>query len=98
MRAKAREAKRPKALSLSNIEVWDAAAIKALNSGEATPDQQKKALSWIIKEACGIGLISFDPDNSRATDFNEGKRFVGVQLVAILAEPLENFKKGKEKT
>lgn len=94
MRKTRRKTNRPNAIELAPIEAFEAAALKAINAGEATPEQQHQALEWIIKKACGIGMISFDPENAHATSFNEGKRFVGVQLVAILAEPMDNFNQG----
>jgi hypothetical protein len=59
-------------------------AIKALASGTATPGQQQLAWESILFDFCGIRDLSWRPDEgggARATDFAEGRRFVGLQLV-----------------
>lgn len=56
-------------------------AIKGLAAGTASDEQQKRALAWIINELCGTYDMSFHPDSQRASDFAEGKRFVGTQIV-----------------
>jgi hypothetical protein len=58
-------------------------ALKALQTGTANEDQQQKALSWIIKEACETYDSEFR-DTDRATAFAGGKRFVGLQIVKLL--------------
>lgn len=59
-------------------------ALQALQKGEASPEQQKKALDLIITELSSYYDLSFHPDNPRFTDFAEGKRFVGAQIVKLL--------------
>lgn len=64
----------------------DAAAIQALQRGDATPDQQKRGLDWIINSASNYYDLSFRPDalgGSRATDFAEGRRYVGAWLILL---------------
>ena len=58
-------------------------AFQALLIGEADPEQQKRALSWIIEELCKTYDMSYRPDSQRDTDFAEGKRFVGSQIVKM---------------
>lgn len=84
--------KRVPPLAFPDIEVSDAAAIKAINSGTATPEQQKRSLDWIMKNACAIGGISFDPD-AMIMAFKEGKEFVGKNILFVLSEPIANFDK-----
>lgn len=65
-------------------------AVKALAAGEATPDQQKEALDWIINSAAGYYEISFRSDDDggdRETAFAEGRRFVGQQIVKFVNLP-----------
>lgn len=88
-----RAIQRTPALAMPEIAVADAAAIKALARGDASPEQQKRALDWVVKKACAIGSVSFDAQSSELTAFNEGKRFVGVLLVNVLNDPIEKFKK-----
>jgi hypothetical protein len=67
-------------------EPADALAIQALAGGTADPDQQKRALGWIIHTVCGTYDQSFHPggeEGRRDSDFAEGKRFVGTTLVKM---------------
>lgn len=69
---------------------WDPAdisAIQALQKGEASPDQQRRALDWIIISAAGTYEASYRPggqEGERDTCFAEGRRFVGNQIVKAL--------------
>jgi hypothetical protein len=66
---------------------YDIRAVKALAAGMASDAQQRRALDWIIHRAAGTYDLSFRPggeDGRRATDFSEGKRFVGLQLVRLV--------------
>ena len=62
----------------------DAAAIQALARGDATPDQQRRALAWIV-QCSGYYDLSYRPneDGNRDTAFAEGKRSVGAQVVKL---------------
>lgn len=65
----------------------EVAAIQALNRGDATADQQKRALEYIINDLAGTYDLSYRPgseEGRRDTDFAEGKRFVGSQIVKAL--------------
>jgi len=67
-------------------EAADASAIQALLIGEASPDQQQRALKWIIEVASGVYDMSFHPggeEGRRNSDFSEGRRFVGNQVVKL---------------
>lgn len=67
-------------------EVADISAIQALERGDATPEQQRRAIKWIVETACGTYDLSFRPgdDGRRNTDFAEGKRHVGLNIVKML--------------
>lgn len=65
--------------------------IQALARGDAAPETQKAALDWIIKSICGTYDLSYRPESTRDTDFAEGKRFVGLQLVKMLHLRPDNF-------
>jgi hypothetical protein len=76
-------------------EVPDAAAIQALDRGDATADQQRRALDWIINKAAGYYDLSYRPggeEGRRDTDFAEGRRFVGGQIVKLSKLNLAKFK------
>lgn len=66
---------------------FDIASIKALFDGKASEQQQKNAVHWILFEACKIGDLCYRPDSARDTDFAEGKRFVGLQIVKLTKIP-----------
>ena len=61
-------------------------AVKALASGTANAGQQQRALKWIIEQAAATYDMSYRPgeDGRRDTDFHEGRRFVGNQIVKQL--------------
>lgn len=63
----------------------DVVAIKALKAGEADSDQQVRALEYILDVICDRNGMSFHigPDGARETDFNEGRRFCGNQIVKL---------------
>lgn len=58
-------------------------AIKALQAGVASSDQQRIGLRWIIETASGTYDMSYRPgtDGDRDTAFAEGRRFVGNQII-----------------
>lgn len=70
-----------------HYELADAGAIQALHRGEATPEQQQRALKWIIEHACKTYDMPYRPggdDGRRDTDFALGRQFVGQQIVKLL--------------
>lgn len=72
----------------------DIASIKALYIGEASPDQQKRGLEFIMKKMANISGSSFDSDPA-TYGFKEGKRKIGIDLAYILATPIDVFKPKK---
>jgi hypothetical protein len=69
----------------------DVIAIKAVAAGEATPDQQQRAMRAVVLQVACADEISFCPDHKggdRETAFAEGKRFVGFQLRKLIQTPL----------
>lgn len=70
----------------------DVAAIQALAFGTATPDQQRRALEWIVNSACG----TYDSEyrsNDREHAYASGRRFVGLQIVKMTKLNLGKLKK-----
>jgi len=61
----------------------DVSAIQALVRGEANPEQQKRAIDWIIMQAARTYDLHYHPDSSRDTDFALGRAFVGMELVKM---------------
>lgn len=74
---------------------FDVASIQACVKGEATPAQQKHAIDYIINQCCNTYDLSFRPGGEvgrRDTDFAEGRRFVGLQIVKMINVSLSKLK------
>lgn len=54
-------------------------AIKALSNGSADPDQQKKALHWILT-TCAAGGWAYRPEGDRETCIALGMQRVGEAI------------------
>ena len=79
----------------------DAAAIQALIRGNAEEHQQQRALKWIIEVACGTYNQTFYPggeEGRRNTDFAEGRRFVGSQIVKMTRINTSKRREGNAET
>lgn len=77
-------------------------AFRALFEGKANDGQQKRAMEWLLLNACHIGMTSF-AETDRETAFLEGQRSIGVQLARLrepealaLITPKEGQSRGKE--
>lgn len=77
----------------SDWDIADAAALQALHRGEATADQQQRALRFVIEVLCGTYDLAFRPASARDTDFALGKAHVGQQVVKLLHINTSAFKK-----
>lgn len=60
-------------------------AFRALFDGKANDGQQKRAMEWLLFNACHIGVLSF-ASSDRESAFNEGERHIGLQI-ARMREP-----------
>jgi hypothetical protein len=71
---------------LGNLDAADVFALQAVAKGVANAGQQQRALAVIQDKICRRRRMSFFPgaDGHRATDFAEGKRFVGDQIERLL--------------
>lgn len=65
-------------------EVADAVALQALQRGDADSHAQKRALDWIVKQACRTYDLPYFADSERDSTFATGKQFVGQQIVKLL--------------
>ena len=62
-------------------------AVRACINGEATPDQQKLAMNWVMREAARVNDLSYRPgEKPFETAFNEGRRYPGI-LIRYTLEP-----------
>lgn len=77
----ARKAAAPLPWDLIDMSATELASIRAVSEGAADPEQQRIAYRAIIHKLCGVDRASFTilgPDEGRrASDFAEGKRWVG---------------------
>lgn len=92
-------------IKLPNAQPWapadhdvaEVSAIQALAAGNASPDQQKRALDYIIVVLAGTYDMSYRPNSQRDTDFAEGKRFVGNQIVLMTKLDTKKLAERKQK-
>ena len=76
----------------ASLDPGVAAALQALEKGSANLHQQKLALNWLIHKCCRTYDLSYRPGRDGETAFAEGRRFVGLQLVRVLALKLGTLK------
>jgi len=68
---------------IPRIDDADIFALQAIANGTASNAQQRRAYEYVIRALCETDRMTFWPggeDGKRATDFAEGKRWVGLQL------------------
>lgn len=58
-------------------------ALQALNAGEASKDQQKAAITYIVETLSNYLDLSYRPD-THDTAFAEGRRYVGAQIMKMM--------------
>ena len=79
-------------LIVDGVTVQETRALKALEAGEATPEQQRRALQAIVKGFARTHDQSFVPDEPAThTAFLEGRRFVGNQILRHLKRPMKEL-------
>lgn len=70
----------------------DAAALQAVAAGTANDGQQKRAIDWILKSACGLPVWPYRADE-RETCVALGRQFVGQQIMGVLKVNISTLKK-----
>lgn len=72
-------------------------AIKAVAQGTATPEQQKRFMAWLVKEACGYGqsMAYFGGDAALKSYLAMGRHRVAEILQTYIETPIEKFKGGE---
>lgn len=75
-------------------ELPDVVALKALAQGNATSDQQTRALKFIVEKIAGTYEEVYCPgaDGDRNTAYALGKRRVGTYIVSLLNADIRKFK------
>jgi hypothetical protein len=71
---------------VADYEIEDVGAIKALARGDASPEQQRRAMNWIINKAAMTYQDTYAPPDS---DFFQGRRSVGLQIVKLVNMPVD---------
>ena len=69
------------------FEEADVYAVQALFTGTANDGQQKRAVKWILEEACKVKdlpWVAGGLEGQRATDFANGRKFAGHQILKML--------------
>lgn len=77
------------------FEVADAWALQQLGRGEATDEQQKRALKFIIDTLCRAGRTPYYEDprgGSDGTNVLIGRLFVGNQILRLVNTNIEVLK------
>lgn len=59
-------------------------ALKALERGDATADQQRRALDWIIQIPCATYQTTFVPGAPDQSAMLQGRQFAGQMIVKQL--------------
>jgi hypothetical protein len=66
--------------------------MQAFGHGEATPEQQKIVLQWILYDAAGTTDEVYVPGQSDAIHYLAGRRSVGLQIINLLTENPDAFR------
>ena len=82
----------PAPLEVAAFDLTDAYALRALHAGQATAEQQQRAMRWIINGAAMAMGQSFVPGQPDKTAFNEGRRNVAKQVIHLTVCDLETKK------
>ena len=83
LRAKSQPDRPWQMLRMVDVDIF---ALQAVAKGIANDAQQMRAFDYIVRVLCETDRMTFWPggeDGKRATDFAEGKRWVGLQLRRI---------------
>jgi hypothetical protein len=79
-------------VDFARYELPDIEALQALNAGTADAHQQKRALKWIIENACATYGWAFK-DDERETNIALGRQFSGQQIVGALKLKLSDLRR-----
>lgn len=78
-------------------EPADASSIQALFRGDADDIQQKRAINWIVNNACALPYLAYDKANSRNTDFALGKQWVGHEIIRLMRIDVSKLLEGTKR-
>ncbi len=81
--------------TLARYDFADIDAIQALKNGVADENQQKRALNWILENACARHVWAFK-DDERETCIALGQQFAGQQIIGLINLSREEIEKQKQ--
>lgn len=70
--------------AVNNWDLADATAVKAVYNGTADAGQQRRAMEWILKGACGVPDWPYVPGDADQTHIHLGRQFVGQQIMKLI--------------
>ncbi len=68
----------------AEYKAGDVLSVQRLAEGNATKEEQIIAFKWIVEKAAGTYDLTYYPESSRDSDFSQGRRFAGLQIVKML--------------
>lgn len=74
-----------------DYEKQDVRAIQALAKGDASADEQRRALDWIITQAAATYDEPFRPGSADVVNYMLGRRSVGLAIVKLMKLKPEIF-------
>ena len=77
--------------AIEPLDDIDKRAIRALQSGEATPAQQQLAIYVIVNKLSRSHDVLFVPNDHDQTAFLAGRGYVGQQILKICKTPIGKF-------
>lgn len=96
MKPKEERKKAPPPWAPAGYDIADVSAIQALNRGEASADQQKRALTWFVERACQVGEDAFVPGHPEVTQYIVGRQSPGKQVIKLLKLNLSQMRSQKQ--
>lgn len=78
------------------FEIRGAYDVQAMANGNASPEQQKAALRFIVENLSGAYGLTFDAKSERQDCYNQGRRHVGLSIIQITKLNLEKVKRTLE--
>jgi hypothetical protein len=83
-----------------SVTVAEVAALKAVAACNASPEQQKRAMDFIIERVAGTYEEVYCPGETgnRDTAYALGKRRVGTYIVSLLNADIRRFKSDQSPT
>ena len=79
-------------MMLPETSVQEVQALKALANGEASEVQQDLIFKYIVMKLGMVGGQSIFHGQHDVTAFNEGRRFVGINVIHLVETPMDILK------